>query len=233
MSEESPKSGVDRRNFLKSMAAGTAGAGVLVAASGAAGAAGGAKPQGGSEAQAGKLIPRPGSDFMVDVIKTLGIDYIAANPGSSFRSLHESVVNYGGNRKPELTTCLHEETAVAIAHGYAKAAGKPMAVMRHGTVGLQHGSMAIYNAWYDRVPILMFAGNGVDAVKRRPGHRVVPLGAGRGGDGARLHQLGRPADVAAAFRRVQHACLQDRQYGSEGAGTGDGRPGPAGERDRA
>ncbi len=174
MSEESPNGGVDRRHFLKGMAAGTAGVGVLAAASAAVGAekiqtAGKAKPQAGGPADDGRLIPRPGSDFMVDVIKTLGIEYIAANPGSSFRSLHESIVNYGGNRKPELITCLHEETSVAIAHGYAKAAGKPMAVMLHGTVGLQHGSMAIYNAWCDRVPILMFAGNGANAATRRPG----------------------------------------------------------------
>ncbi len=165
MSEE--KGGIGRRDFLKSVAASAAGAGVLATASAAAGAATEAKPA--KAGKTGKLIPRPGSDFMVDVIKTLGLDYIAANPGSSFRSLHESLVNYGGNRAPELITCLHEETSVAMAHGYAKAAGKPMAVMMHGTVGLQHGSMAIYNAWCDRVPIMMFAGNGLDAAKRRPG----------------------------------------------------------------
>jgi thiamine pyrophosphate-dependent acetolactate synthase large subunit-like protein len=177
MSEESLKGGIDRRNFLKGAAASAASAGVLAAASGAVSAqavAQAAAPAAkGTEDDAleksGKLIPRPGSDYMVDVIKTLGIDYIAANPGSSFRSLHESVVNYGGNSKPELITCLHEESSVAMAHGYAKAAGKPMAVMLHGTVGMQHASMAIYNAWCDRVPIMMFAGNGLDASKRRPG----------------------------------------------------------------
>ena len=110
-----------------------------------------------------------GSDFMLDVIRTLNIDYFASNPASSFRSLHESIVNYGGNKKPEFLTCMHEESSVAIAHGYAKAAGKPMAVLCHSSVGLQHASMAIYNAWVDRAPILMFAGNGVDAAKRRPG----------------------------------------------------------------
>ena len=115
------------------------------------------------------LIEHPGSDFMIDVIRTLDIDYISTNPGSSFRSLHESLVNYGGNKKPELLTCLHEESAVAMAHGYAKAAGKPMGVFLHGTVGLQHAAMAIYNAWVDRVPVMMIAGNGTDANKRRPG----------------------------------------------------------------
>lgn len=120
-------------------------------------------------AESGRLILRPGSDFMVDVIKSLNVEYVAANPGSSFRSLHESVVNYGGNKAPELITCLHEESSVAIAHGYAKAAGKPMAVMAHGSVGFQHAAMAVYNAWCDRVPVIMFGGNGIDADKRRPG----------------------------------------------------------------
>ncbi|NDD24536.1 MAG: thiamine pyrophosphate-binding protein, partial [Betaproteobacteria bacterium] len=119
--------------------------------------------------ESGRLIPRPGSDFMIDVIKSLNVEYVAANPGSSFRSLHESVVNYGANKSPELITCLHEESSVAIAHGYAKAAGKPMAVMAHGSVGFQHAAMAVYNAWCDRVPVIMFGGNGIDADKRRPG----------------------------------------------------------------
>lgn len=115
------------------------------------------------------VIPRPGSDFMVDVIKSLNIDYLAANPGSSFRSLQESLINYGGNSKPEFITCNHEEISVAFAHGYYKAAGKPIAILAHSTVGLQHSAMAVYNAWSDRVPIIMMAGNLVDAAYRRPG----------------------------------------------------------------
>src|SRR3546814_7114314 len=82
-----------------------------------------------------------GADFMIDVVKSLGIDYIAANPGSSFRGLHESLINYGGNTAPELLTCLHEETSVAMAVGYARATGKPIGVFVHSTVGLQHASM--------------------------------------------------------------------------------------------
>ena len=112
---------------------------------------------------------RAGSDFMVDTIKALGFEYICANPGSSFRGLHESVINYGGNEKPELLTCMHEESAVAMAHGYFKIEGKPLAVMAHGTVGLQHASMALYNAWCDRVPVYLLAGNTIDATMRRPG----------------------------------------------------------------
>jgi thiamine pyrophosphate-dependent acetolactate synthase large subunit-like protein len=110
---------------------------------------------------------RPGADFMVDVLKSLEFDYVCANPGSSFRGLHESLVNYGGNSRPELITCCHEESSVAMAHGYAKIEGKPLLVMAHGTVGLQHASMAIYNAYADRVPVYILLGNIQDATWRR------------------------------------------------------------------
>jgi thiamine pyrophosphate-dependent acetolactate synthase large subunit-like protein len=123
----------------------------------------------------------PTSDFMVDVLKTLDLDYVAANPGSSFRGIHESLLNHGGNRKPEFISCTHEEVSVALAHGYAKAAGKPMLVLAHSNVGLQHAAMAVYNAWADRVPVVIMAGNAVDATQRRPGaewyHSAVDLGA--------------------------------------------------------
>jgi thiamine pyrophosphate-dependent acetolactate synthase large subunit-like protein len=111
--------------------------------------------------------PHPGADFMVDVLKSLDFEYVCANPGSSFRGLHESLVNYGGNRRPELITCCHEESSVAMAHGYAKIEGKPLLVMAHGTVGLQHASMAIYNAFADRVPVYILLGNIQDANWRR------------------------------------------------------------------
>ena len=112
---------------------------------------------------------RPGGDFMVDVLKSLGFEYVCANPGSSFRGLHESLVNYGGNRNPEFITCCHEESSVAMAHGYSKIEGKPACVFAHGTVGLQHASMALYNAYCDRAPVYMIVGNSVDAASRRPG----------------------------------------------------------------
>ncbi len=111
----------------------------------------------------------PGSDFMVDVIKTLDIKYLPANPASSLRGIHESLINYGGNRMPEFLTCTHEEAAVAMAHGYFKIAGKPLMTMCHGTVGLQHATMAIYNAWCDRVPVIVVGGNELDAAHRPPG----------------------------------------------------------------
>jgi acetolactate synthase-1/2/3 large subunit len=109
---------------------------------------------------------RTGSDFMVDVIKSLGIEYICANPGSSFRGIHESIINYGGNKGPELITCMHEESSVAMGHGYAKIEGKPIGVLAHGTVGLQHAAMAIYNAYCDRVPVYIIGGNIIDGTKR-------------------------------------------------------------------
>ena len=115
------------------------------------------------------LVDNPGSDFMVDVLKSLGFEYIAANPGSSFRALQESFINYGGNKSPEWLTCCHEESSVAIADGYFRVEGKPMAVMAHGTVGLQHASMNIYNAFVARVPVFIILGNALDANARRPG----------------------------------------------------------------
>jgi acetolactate synthase I/II/III large subunit len=122
-------------------------------------------------------IPRPetltegkgGGDFMVDVIKSLNIEYIAANPASSFRGIHEAIINYGKNTAPEFITCTHEEASIAMAHAYFKIEGKPMAVLLHAVVGLQHGSMALYNAWVDRVPVIAFVGNGLNAEMRRPG----------------------------------------------------------------
>ncbi len=117
----------------------------------------------------GEHVTRAGSDYMVDVFKSLGMTYIASMPGSTFRGIQESFVNYGGNTKPEWITVLHEEISGAMAHGYAKAAGKPMAIIVHNTVGLQHASMALYNAWADRVPIFVLVGNVADASTRRPG----------------------------------------------------------------
>ncbi len=111
---------------------------------------------------------RPGSDFMVDVIKTLDIKYLPANPAASYRGLHESLIDYGKNTMPEFLTCMHEESAVGMCHGYFKATGKPIMTLVHGVVGLQHATMAIYNAWCDRVPVLVIGGNDLDAAHRPP-----------------------------------------------------------------
>jgi thiamine pyrophosphate-dependent acetolactate synthase large subunit-like protein len=110
-----------------------------------------------------------GSDVVADMLRALDLPYVALNPGASFRGLHDSIVNHLGNTKPQMLLCLHEESAVAIAHGYAKVAGRPMGAIVHSNVGLMHASMAIFNAWCDRVPVLVFGATGpVDAAKRRP-----------------------------------------------------------------
>ncbi len=106
---------------------------------------------------------------MVDLLRSLGVEYVALNPGATFRGLHDSLVNYGGNRQPEVILCCHEEIAVAVAHGYGKAAGTPMAAIVHDTVGLLHATMAVYIAWLDRAPLLLLGGTGpMAAEKRRP-----------------------------------------------------------------
>ena len=168
---------LERRDFLKGAAAGTIAS--LVTSSAAA-----ALPQSTPERPRALVAPvekdptgtvevltadRPGSDFMVDVIKSLGFEYASSNPGSSFRGLHESLINYGGNKAPEFITCCHEESSVGIAHGYSAVEGKPMLVLAHSTVGLQHASMGIYNAWAGRAPMMVLLGNSLDANTRRPG----------------------------------------------------------------
>jgi acetolactate synthase-1/2/3 large subunit len=110
-----------------------------------------------------------GSDVVVDLLKAFEFEYIAINPGATFRGLHDSLVNYGGNHAPEIILCNHEEIAVALAHGYARAKGRPMAAAVHNVVGLQHASMAIYNAWADRLPVIVLGGTGpMDSANRRP-----------------------------------------------------------------
>ena len=171
--DNADKPSLDRRDFFKGAALGAAG--LVVGGQAATADSVPVEPQPvvelptlghdlayAPEAQAGAAPPvraaaqgRPASDFMVDVLKKIGFEYAAINPGSTFQGLHESFLNHGGNTAPELLTCLHEEAAVAMAHGYAKAAGKPMLVMVHGTVGLLHSSMALFQAWADRVPVVV------------------------------------------------------------------------------
>jgi acetolactate synthase-1/2/3 large subunit len=115
--------------------------------------------------------PRPewGSDIIVDLLKAFEFEYVALNPGATFRGLHDSLVNYGGNHMPEIVLCTHEEIAVGMAAGYAKVTGRPMAAAVHDIVGLQHASMAIYNAWCDRTPVIVMGGTGpMDTSQRRP-----------------------------------------------------------------
>src|SRR5882672_15427 len=109
-----------------------------------------------------------GSDLAVEVLRALGIRYIALNPGASYRGLHDSLVNFGPGEPPEIILCTHEEIVVALANGYTRATGAPMATALHNVVGLLHASMAIFNAWCDRTPMLNLGGGGPqDASLRR------------------------------------------------------------------
>ncbi|MFN8164229.1 MAG: thiamine pyrophosphate-binding protein [Solirubrobacterales bacterium] len=108
---------------------------------------------------------RYGSDAIVDLLEAAGIEHVALNPGATFRGIQDSIVQRPGS--PSLALCMHESVAVAVAHGYAKAAGRPMAVLLHNVVGLQNASMAVYNAWCDRAPILLIGGTGPKSKARR------------------------------------------------------------------
>ncbi|HEX4276673.1 MAG TPA: thiamine pyrophosphate-binding protein [Bryobacteraceae bacterium] len=194
------KGSVGRRGFLKGAAASAAaGAATLVTTSPLAeaqraNARADAAPPGGAPAPtdkqlardagnvrpaavAARAITRPGSDLMVQVIKDLGVEYAIANPGSSFEGFQESVINYGNppNKMPEWITALHEESAVTMAHGYAKAEGKPALAVLHGTIGIQHGAMSIYQAYYDKVPVLMLAGNDADFIPAHTAHDMAGM----------------------------------------------------------
>ena len=191
----SPKASVGRRGFLKNAAGGAA---ALVTTRPAAnaqapsnetdrapGSSAPAPTQAQLERETGNIRPpvavrtitRPGSDLMVQTLRDLGVEYVAANPGSSFEGLQESFINYGNppNRMPEFITALHEESAVTMAHGYAKAEGKPMLALLHGTIGIQHAAMSIYQAYYDRVPVLMIAGNDPDFIPAHTAHDMAGM----------------------------------------------------------
>src|SRR6185295_18605179 len=191
MARKDPRPEVNRRKFLAGVA--VAGAATAVTPPVANGATPATLPNAdpprrpsalppnmhvaAAETATPKELPRiggvAGSDFMVDVIKTLDIKYCPSNCASSFRAIHESLINYGGNKMPEYLTCTHEESAVGMAHGYFKIAGKPLMTLCHGTVGLQHAAMGIYNAWCDRVPMIVVGGNDLDAAHRPPGVPTV------------------------------------------------------------
>ena len=117
----------------------------------------------------GKPQMKWGSDVVAEITRRLNLKYIALVPGASYRGFHDSIVNYLGNRNPQMVICLHEEHAVSIADGYGKVSEEPMAVALHSNVGLMHASMPIFNAWCDRTPMVIFGATGpVDAHRRRP-----------------------------------------------------------------
>ncbi len=153
--------------------------------------------------------PGFGSDVLASVLRDLAIPFVALNPGASYRGLHDSLVNFLGNAQPRMLLCLHEEHAVAIAHGWAKVTGRPMAAIVHSNVGLMHATMAIYNAWCDRVPMLVLGATGpVDAAKRRPWIDWIHTSRDQGGlVRAYVKWDDQPASLAAAVESMLRAHL--------------------------
>ncbi len=119
------------------------------------------------------------------------------------------MINYGQNKMPEFLTVTHEETGVGMAHGYFKATGKPLMTLCHGTVGLQHATMGVYNAWCDRVPLIVVGGNDLDAAHRPPGVPTVHSAQDINAHGARLHQVGRHAGRRCSISRSR-SCAPTR-----------------------
>ena len=145
--------------------------------------------------------PGWGSDVIADALRDLKVPYIALNPGASYRGIHDLIVNYLGNETPQMILRLHEEVAVSIAHGYAKVTGKAMAAAVHSNVGLMHATMAIFNAWCDRMPVVIVGATGpVDAAQAPSLDRLDPHRPRPGRPHPRLHQMGRPAGVAGRLR---------------------------------
>jgi acetolactate synthase-1/2/3 large subunit len=163
--DEPQKPGVDRRSFLTGAATGAAAALIATQAS-VAEAQPAATPTTEPAVQSNET-GRHASDFMVDIFKSLDMEYMFSMCASSFMGIHESVLNYAGNRNPQSITCTHEEISVAMANGYAKIEGRPVLVCAHATVGAQHAAMAVYDAWCDRVPIYLVLGNTNDAADRQ------------------------------------------------------------------
>ncbi len=156
-----------------------------------------------------------GSDLIVDLLHRYEVPYAALNPGSTFRGLHDSIVNYGGNR-PEIIECPHEEVAVQIAHGYARATGRPMVAIVHDVVGLLHASMAIYYAYLDRAPVIVMGGTGpLDPTRRRPHidwiHTALPQGQAVRDYVKWDYQPQGAEDVVESFARAYRVALTDPQ----------------------
>ncbi len=148
-----------------------------------------------------------GSDGIAAMLRALDIPYLALNPGASYRGLHDSIVNYLGNERPQMLLCLHEESAIAVAHGYARTTGKLMGAVVHSNVGLMHATMAIFNAWCDRVPMLILGATGPwDAARRRPWIDWIHTASDQGAlvrDYTKWDN--QPGSVAAAYEALMRA----------------------------
>lgn len=157
-----------------------------------------------------------GSDVIAEVLNQLDLPFISLTPGASYRGVHDSLVNYLGNSKPEMILCLHEEHAVAVAHGYAKVTGKPMAVALHSNVGLMHATMAIFNAFCDRMPMVILGATGpLDASERRPWIDWIHTASDQA---ALIRQYckwdDQPGSISAAANSIARADMITRSYPS-------------------
>ena len=174
-----------------------------------------------------------GSDAIAAAIRELDIPYVALNPGSSYRGLHDSLVNYLGNTRPRMLLCLHEESAVALAHGWAKVTGRPMLAIVHANVGLMHATMAIFNAWCDRAPVIVLGATGaLDAMRRRPWIEWIHTARDQGALDPQFQQMGRPAVLDRRGAGGGVARQHDRADRTARAGLPQFRPRPAGGRSR-
>src|SRR5262245_65139664 len=164
------------------------------------------------------------SDAIARMLQALDVPWVSLVPGASFRGLHDSLVNHIGNQRPQMILCLHEGAAVSVAHGYAKASGRMMGTILHSNVGLLNGSMGIFNAWCDRVPMLILGATGPwDAAKRRPWidwiHTASDQGALVRGYTKWDNQPGSVPEIGRASCRerveiaVLDACFKDHRHG--------------------
>ncbi len=160
-----------------------------------------------------------GSDIAAQMLRRFDIPFISLNPGASYRGFHDSLVNHLGNENPGIILCLHEDHSVAIAHGYAKATGEPMACVLHSNVGLLHGMMGIFNAWCDRAPMIIIGATGPVAVREAPALDRLDSHLARPG---RLYplarQMGRPADLGRGARGIDGARKHVDPLGADCAG---------------
>ena len=112
--------------------------------------------------------PQYVSDAIADLLAAMEFGHVFLVPGASYRGLHDSLVNHNRNIDPQIALATSELSAVSMAHGYAKATGRPSLCILHDLVGVMNGSMGVYNAWCDRAPVVFLGGSGpLDPDRRR------------------------------------------------------------------
>jgi acetolactate synthase I/II/III large subunit len=129
-----------------------------------------------------------GAEVLLKVLRRGGVERIFASPGSEWSPLYEALAApHGPGEIPDYLSTRHEETAVAMASGYAKITGKLPAVVIHTTVGALHAAMALRAALHERVPMVVLTGESIafgEAPGHDPGHQWLRLLADVGGPAA-------------------------------------------------